>query len=41
MWAISGYRRLYDSSVADSGALAGRRLLLARKDRKEALTSVG
>jgi predicted Zn-dependent protease len=36
--AISGYRRLYDSSVAIQARSRAAALLLARKDRKEALT---
>jgi len=36
--AISGYRRLYDSSVAVQARSRAAALLLARKDRKEALT---
>ena len=36
--AISGYRRLYDSSVAIQARSRAAALLLERKDRKEALT---
>ncbi|MDB6008615.1 MAG: hypothetical protein JWL65_865 [Gammaproteobacteria bacterium] len=36
--AISGYRRLYDSSVAIQARSRAAALLLTRKDRKEALT---
>ncbi len=36
--AIAGYRRLYDSSVAIQARSRAASLLLARKDRKEALT---
>lgn len=36
--AIAGYRRLYDSSVAVQARSRAASLLLARKDRKEALT---
>ena len=36
--AISGYRRLYDSTVAIQARSRAAALLLARKDRKEALT---
>jgi len=36
--AISGYRRLYDSSVAIQARSRAAALLLGRKDRKEALT---
>jgi tetratricopeptide (TPR) repeat protein len=36
--AIAGYRRLYDSSVALQARSRAASLLLARKDRKEALT---
>lgn len=36
--AIAGYRRLYDSSVAVSARSRAAALLLARSDRKEALT---
>src|SRR5580698_10044631 len=36
--ALAGYRRLYDSSVAIQARSRAAALLLARKDRKEALT---